>query len=162
MIAHHSNSSTGGVSTVALQTGRQHCGAVQQAALSFFGCSSGGTLISFAMMLPLLMLLVGGAIDYSDALSERSVAQQTADAASLAGAKALSMADADKTSVAAVVDSIVAAHASVASKRGAERTYDVATKTTEEAGSPLQVEVTLKTMTKPHFGAALGLSLIHI
>lgn len=162
MAAQHKSSTTGGVMPLALRTGWDHCVAVHEATRNYIDCSRGGTLISFAMMLPVLMLLVGGAIDYSTALSDRSIAQQTADTASLAGAKALSMADADKTSVAAVVESVVAAHATNGAKRGADRTYEVATKTVDEAGSPLQVEVTLRTKTKPKFGAALGLSSIDL
>jgi Putative Flp pilus-assembly TadE/G-like len=122
----------------------------------------GSVFVNFALMAPVLLLLAGGVIDYSSALSERNVAQQTADAAALAGAKALSMADGDKASVAAIVDSVVDAHKRAGTGRTNDRTYDVSAKTIDESGSPLQVEVTLRSTTKPIFGGGLGLAAFDI
>lgn len=122
----------------------------------------GGVLINFALALPFLMMLIGSAIDYSMALSDKSLAQATADAASLAGAKALSMANTEKSNVDSIVQSVVSAHTASNAIRTANNSYKVASRTISNPDEPLQVEVTLKSQTKPHFGAALGLKPVDI
>ncbi|MEQ1652504.1 MAG: TadE/TadG family type IV pilus assembly protein [Hyphomicrobium sp.] len=123
---------------------------------------SGGVAVNFALALPFLMLLAGGVVDYSLALGDKAVAQSTADAASLAGAKALSMADTDKANVESIVAAVVSAHKEAGVARTAKHQYDVTTHTISEDGAPLQVEVTLKTKTKPGFGATLGLRPLNL
>lgn len=79
------------------QFNREHCAGpvASHGPRSLLSDRSGGVAVNFALALPFLMLLAGGVVDYSLALGDKAVAQSTADAASLAGAKALSMADTD-------------------------------------------------------------------
>jgi hypothetical protein len=76
--------------------------------------------------------------------------------ASLAGIKTLSLSNADKASVPSVVEAAVSAHATTGKNRS-PLVLDVATNTIDEPGSPLQVEVTLKTTVKSMFGPRFGL-----
>jgi len=85
-----------------------------------FGAARGGNVaITFAFTMPVLLFLMSLAVDYGMALGNRRMLQEAADAASLAGAKELSLADANRVNVAAVVDAVVAAYVKTNIKAGA-------------------------------------------
>jgi Putative Flp pilus-assembly TadE/G-like len=115
-----------------------------------------------ALILPVLILLVGGTVDYVSVLQVREQAQQTADAASLAGAKSLSLSDSNKSSVESIVEGIVNSYSIGGAGRATGRVYKATTDIIDDAESPLQVEVTINTQFKSHFGSQFGLGDINI
>ena len=72
--------------------------------------SSGSVAIIFAICLPVLVCIAGLSIDYGMASLTREKMQQAADAGALAGAKALSLSDAKRENLSAIVKSVVEAY----------------------------------------------------
>ena len=61
----------------------------------FVSDARGGLMVTFALVFPVILLLLGSAIDYGNMLSRRTSLQASADAAALAGANELILANAD-------------------------------------------------------------------
>ena len=116
----------------------------------------GGVMMTFAIALPVLLLVTGGMIDYGVLVTERGRAQRAADSASLAGAKELSLADANRQNVPAVVDAVVMSYLGGNSADAGTSGYNVATNIVDRSGMPLQVEVKLSTVVKSSFGSQFG------
>lgn len=106
----------------------------------FFEAPSGNVAIIFALTMPVLLLLMSLAVDYGIALGNRRMLQEAADAASLAGAKELSLADANRVNVGAVVDAVVAAYVKNNVKEGAPLVR-VQSSVIDVPGQPQQVKV---------------------
>ena len=70
----------------------------------------GSVIIIFALALPVLLLAVGAAIDYGRLSSQKTRLQSAADAAALSAARELHMANADKSQVQSIAESVVAAN----------------------------------------------------
>ncbi|MEQ1612457.1 MAG: Tad domain-containing protein [Hyphomicrobiaceae bacterium] len=116
----------------------------------------GSVVTTFAIALPVMLLIAGGAIDYGMLVTERGRAQRAADSASLAGAKELSLADSNRQNVPAVVDAVVASYLSGNSQGISSSSYNVATQIIDKSGAPLQVEVNLSAIVKSSFGENFG------
>ncbi len=114
-------------------------------------------MVTFAIALPVLLLVTGGAIDYAAMLNERSRAQRAADSASLAGAKELSLADSNRQNVPAVVEAVIASYLRSNSTDGSTPVYSVMSNVIDKSGSPLQVEVNLAATATSLFGSHFGL-----
>lgn len=69
----------------------------------------GNVLITFSIAAPLMLMIVGGALDYAQLLRAKSHLQAAADAAALGSARELYLADANDSRIASVADSIVTA-----------------------------------------------------
>lgn len=79
--------------------------------LGRYRCAAEGSIaIKFALMVPVLMMAAGGAIDYGITQHEQARLQAAIDAGSLAAAKELGLADAKSSNVQAVVESVVRAY----------------------------------------------------
>lgn len=63
------------------------------------GATGGGVMITFAVAFPVLLLAVGGAVDFGYMFVRQSSLQAAADAAALAGAKELQLANADEDAI---------------------------------------------------------------
>jgi hypothetical protein len=113
----------------------------------------------FATALPVLLLTVGFTIDYGIVIKQRQVLQTAADAAALAGAKGLSLADAKRENVEAVVKAIVDSYASRNAAAGSVKDYTVLADVRDD---PLEVHVSISQIPRTVFGASFGLSLTAI
>jgi len=63
------------------------------------GATGGGAMITFAVALPVLLLAIGGAVDFGYMYVRQSSLQAAADAAALASAKELQLANADEDEI---------------------------------------------------------------
>ena len=126
---------------------------------SFAGSVSGNVAMIFAIALPVMLVTVGGSIDFINLVRARNLVQSGADAASLAGAKELSLTDRNKVNVPAVVEAVVAAYLNADSLRnGVVHAYSVNTDVVDTTGMPMQVKVDLTTDVASLFGGAFGFS----
>ncbi len=108
-----------------------------------------------AVALPLVMLAAGISIDYALLFKKRSTLQSAADAAALAGAKSLSLSDASRENVPAIVKAVVANF--VARNAGRPGDAGVAVETTIN-NDPLEVKVSVSKAEPLVFARALGRS----
>ncbi len=111
----------------------------------------GNVAIIFAIVLPVLILMAGGAIDFGNLYSHQRRLQTLADAASLAGAKELSLADANRQNITAVVESVVTASLGGNASKKPQQAVSSTTKIVDSSGQPLQVQVLLTQPTKSYF-----------
>jgi len=70
----------------------------------------GGVMLTFAIVFPVLLLILGSTIDYGYMLSRRTSLQASADAAALAGANELLLANADQKVIESLTQSTVIAN----------------------------------------------------
>ncbi|MEZ5925871.1 MAG: pilus assembly protein TadG-related protein [Hyphomicrobiaceae bacterium] len=115
---------------------------------------AGGILVAFAVSLPILVAAVSLAVDYSQSVRARDQMQAAADAAALAAARELGLANARQTNmssiVAAVVDSFVSGIAP-----GKVWGTDLRTTTKVDEGT-LKVHVTLESSVPIVLGMLAG------
>lgn len=124
------------------------------AALRTFARDVRGSLaVQFAVIAPVLLLIVGSTIDYGHAINQRSRLQDAVDKAALAAARELGLSDARRENVAEAVSAMVAA-AMKANAPGSAMPVTNATITNE----PLEVSVTATQTTEPIFGGAFGIA----
>lgn len=117
-----------------------------------------GTIaVLFAMLLPIVVLLIGGALDFGQAFNQRARLQSAVDKAALAAARELGLSDARRENVPAVVETMVLASMS-ANKGGA----DIPQLETKVVDDPLEVHVIGRQTTLPFFGGTLGLASIDL
>lgn len=128
-----------------------------QAARRFRTERDGSIALIAAFLLPVCVLVAGVGLDYATYLGERSKIQYAADAAALAGAKELSLSDANRQNVEGVVDSMVSANLTAAGGTGSSTQLTVVTRLINNSGTPMQVEVNVAGVVKSHFGGRLGL-----
>lgn len=124
---------------------------------AFLADRTGGIITALALLVPVLLLVVGAGTDYAIAVSTRVKAQAAADAAAVAGAKELSLADANRESVPSVVAAVVNASLGANKQRLNDQTFAVTTNIVEQVGVPLQVDVNLSGEIKSTFGTRFGL-----
>lgn len=124
---------------------------------AFLADRTGGIITALALLVPVLLLVVGAGTDYAIAVSTRVKAQAAADAAAVAGAKELSLADANRESVPSVVAAVVNASLGANKQRLNDQTFAVTTNIVEQVGVPLQVDVNLSGEIKSAFGTRFGL-----
>ena len=77
--------------------------------------TAGNVVIVFALSAPIVMLGVGGAVDYARIVKARGIAQSVADGAALAGARAFSLSNANPQVIEGQVKAYVAANLATAS-----------------------------------------------
>jgi Flp pilus assembly protein TadG len=73
----------------------------------FVADEAGGTMMVFALTLPVLMVAAAAAVDYSLAASTWSKMQAVADSAALASVRELQLARADSARITAVANNVV-------------------------------------------------------
>ncbi|MEQ1652172.1 MAG: pilus assembly protein TadG-related protein, partial [Hyphomicrobium sp.] len=117
----------------------------------------GSIALIAAILLPVCVLVAGVGLDYATYLSERSKVQHAADAAALAGAKELSLSDANRQNVESVVDSMVTANLAASGGNSTSTPRTVTTRLINTSGTPMQVEVNVAGIVKSAFGGRLGL-----
>ena len=123
----------------ASSNGRKGLSTIQKFAVA----RSGNVAITFALAMPVLLLMIGLAIDYGSLIASRGVLQNAADAASLAGAKELGLADANRANVSAVVDAVVAAYVKEGTK-AARYPLQIKSTVIDATGQPQQVKVAIR------------------
>lgn len=123
---------------------------------SVAGERSGTTAFKFAMVLPILLLISGTAIDHGRFLAQRTLLQGAADAAALAAASELGLTDTKRETLAmvaeAVVKSRIAAQDGIAGAAGVKVTTSI-------SPDPLEVDVTIGQEFKTAFGDVFGLAV---
>ena len=120
------------------------------------GDRDGAIAVQFAFVLPVILLIVGGALDYGQAISQRNRLQAAIDKAALAAARELGLSDARRENVPEVVKAMVQA-AMLANGSGDV----IAALETVVRDEPLEVEVSARQTTAPLFGS-LGLGTIEL
>ena len=141
-------------------TSRSGCGGLFAALSSYVRDRSGLVIIKFALVLPVLLGIVAGLIDYARIQGYRATLQAAADAAAMAGAKELSLVDARSKSVAAVVGAVATRYVQAnEDQRATGHAPAVVTNVTRE---PLMVDVTVRGSINAIFGPAFGLDVSEI
>ena len=79
--------------------------------LRFIICQSGSTAVLFAVTCAMLLLTVGGAVDYMRLVSMKSDMQSVADGAAIMSARAITVAQTDEASIKAIATNYVQAYA---------------------------------------------------
>ncbi len=122
---------------------------------TFRNDNSGAIAIIAAAALPLMVMAVGISIDYVRIVNHRIGLQAAADAAALAGAKSLSMSDASRDNVSAIVSAVVAQYATenASGLRGTRMRVRA-----ETLSNPLEVKVVVKQSLRSSFAQILGQS----
>lgn len=118
---------------------------------------AGTVFVKFALLLPLLLGIVLSAMDYAWTMSHRSVLQEAADIAALAGAKELSLSDSKRENVAAVVEAMVKRYIDTNRDTLAKKNASAPVVTAAVTDDPLQVEVTVAQKVDAIVGGSLGL-----
>ena len=117
-----------------------------------FADCRGSLVVNLALALPFMLLLAGGTLDLVYAMGQRQKLQSAVDAATLAAAKELGLADARRENVAAVVEAMVQASLSANLSRQALPTLVTTVRT-----DPLEVDVVARQVLTPLFGDRVGL-----
>jgi Flp pilus assembly protein TadG len=73
----------------------------------FAKSTQGNIFVSTAVALPVLVMAVGGAVDYGMVANQKSRLQQAVDAAAIATAREMSLSDANTTRLTAVAETVV-------------------------------------------------------
>jgi Flp pilus assembly protein TadG len=73
----------------------------------FVGDEAAGTMMIFALTIPVVMVAAGGAVDYSFAASTRSKMQAVADSAALASVRELQLARTDSSRVTVIANNVI-------------------------------------------------------
>jgi Flp pilus assembly protein TadG len=115
------------------------------------GDSSGGIAVTFALLASAAVCAVGLSIDYARVTLIQTTMQGAADAAAFAGAKEMSLADANNENVPEVVNAVVRKY--VDADGAAEAKAE-----TKIHGQPIQVEVRLERRVALYFGGLFGMS----
>ncbi len=126
---------------------------IRQFDRAFVHANDGVIALKFAMMIPVLMLSIGVAIDASTLSSQKSDLQGVADIGSIAGAKELSFSDANKDNVSAVVAAVVDRYVKAQEMSFDSGSVDVKTKVTE---NPLRVTVNVQRKATSFFKKFIG------
>lgn len=108
-------------------------------------------------MLPVLLAVVLSGIDYAWTLTHKAVLQDAADSAAIAGAKQLSMSDAKRQNVEAVVTAMVKRYIADNRKSLTNKKAAPPIVTAKVSSDPLQVEVSIIQNVDAMVGGAYGL-----
>lgn len=112
----------------------------------------GGVAVIFALVLPVLLVLVGSGIDFAQATIQRQRLQEIVDNSALAAARELGLADARRENVSAAVEAMVKNMLAINGSGGGLQALSVSV-----ASEPLEVTVRARQLTRSYFGAAFGL-----
>lgn len=124
-----------------------------QSVKSFASDVQGGIAIQASLALPILIMLVGGVLDYGQAINQRQRLQDAVDKSALAAARELGLSDARRENVQAIVEGKVQASLTVNGGHGLAPS--VVTKINED---PFEVAVTAQQLTQPYFGGSFGIA----
>lgn len=119
------------------------CGRLTEKITAFLVHRRGALAVSFAIAAPALMIVVGMATDYAFMVRYRTELQAVADAAAIAGAREMTLAQSDASQVDAVVASYIAVNGK---KRGG-----TITTTTQVNSQDASVNVSLSELWTPFF-----------
>src|ERR1700730_6153220 len=86
---------------------RAFAASLRRQAARLVGDEAAGTMITFGLALPVIIVAAGAAVDYSFAASIRSKMQAVADSAALASARELQLARADSGRITAIANNVV-------------------------------------------------------
>lgn len=120
--------------------------------------TAGAIAVVFALIAPVLLGLVGLAIDFGLASHQKATLQAAADAAALAGAKELSLSDSKRENVQAVVKAVVNAYVR---DNGVGRLISPKIETAI-SGKPIKVEVDVSASANSFFGSLFGIQSFEI
>lgn len=122
----------------------------------FASCTSGHFAVIFALAVPVLLTALGSAIDYTLFMSMKSRAQAAADAAAIAGAKSLTMADTRSGNVSAVVEAVVKDYLSKGGLKDVATGLTVTAEAHSGTSEPLKVTVSVAGPVKGLFAKPFG------
>lgn len=100
----------------------------------------GVIVIKFALALPVMLMIIGAALDHARFTREKTLIQSAADAAAMAAAKELSLTDSKYENLASVAQAVVAKSVALRAERSDVR---VPTVTTSVTNNPTEVDVTV-------------------
>lgn len=121
-----------------------------------WGRNDGGSVsLIAAAAIPFILLIAGVSLDMAVLAKKRSGLQAIVDAAALAGAKSLSLSDASRENVPAIVQSVVASYAD---RNAANMRQSGIVVETKISSDPLEVNVVAKQSVKTVFAGVLGSS----
>ncbi|MEQ8823312.1 MAG: pilus assembly protein TadG-related protein [Filomicrobium sp.] len=126
-------------------------------AQKFWKAQSGTVLLKFGLILPVLLSVFLSGMDYAWTLSHRSVIQEAADVAALAGAKELSLSDAKRENVQAVVQAMASRFIDANSESLVKKKASKPKVSAIITDNPLEVRVTVKQPVDALVGGAFGL-----
>lgn len=112
----------------------------------------GGVALLAALLLPVVLVLCGGVIDYGHAFAQRQRLQNITDKAALSAARELGLSDAVRESLSEVVKASVSATLT-ANRKG----IPTPTVETSLGSDPLEVTVRAESRVAPLFGGGFGL-----
>ncbi|MFY0612014.1 MAG: pilus assembly protein [Hyphomicrobiaceae bacterium] len=131
--------------------------------VSFYPCfwhdRSGAIAIASTIILPILLMLVGGSIDYAIVMHKRDQLQSAADAAVLAGAKRLSFADHKRDDAVEITKAVIKNYMLQNAKDATVGGYTSATTVKTD---PLVVSMKLRQSVETHFLSAFGYPTIDV
>ncbi|MCP5083127.1 MAG: pilus assembly protein [Alphaproteobacteria bacterium] len=104
-------------------------------------CSGSGVIVA-AIVAPVLLLAVGAALDYGRATSAKTSLQEMADAAAIASARELALANADTAHLQSVAEQSVAANFGNLSRGGITKPVVAATANTQEGTVAVKITAT--------------------
>ncbi len=116
----------------------------------------GSIVILAAFALPLLFLAAGGALDFARYLQQKQSLQEAADAAVLAGAKGLSLSNASRDNVDAVIKAVVTRFIGVNADNHAGKQLSVASTISDD---PLEVSVEIEMPSKAVLTKRFGVNV---
>ena len=119
--------------------------------------SEGTVFVKFALTAPVLLTIGLSTIDFAWTFSHKSVLQQAADTAAIAGAKELSLADAERESVEAAVRAMVKRYVTANSANLFKKKAAALNVKTNIINEPLSVEVLIEQKVEPLVGGAFGI-----
>lgn len=125
--------------------------------VSFPGDSRGSVIVVFALLLPIVLLLIGGGVDFAVAVIQRQKLQAIVDNAALSAARELSLADSRSDNVMAVVAATVRAAATGGRLHSLTPTVQTSVRT-----DPAEVSVAAQQEAATLFGGAFGLVRVEI
>ena len=124
----------------------------------FARCRDGSIAIIAAGAVPLMLLMASGAIDYAFIYKQRGALQSAADAAAIAGARGLSMSDAQRDNVAEVVKAVV----KYSVKSNTSRNMGQLAVSSAVSTSPIEVTVKVSQSISTFFGKLFGTSAVAV
>lgn len=117
----------------------------------------GSVVVPFAFVLPVLVTVSLSGVDFAWAVMQKSALQTAADASAIAGAKELSLSDAKRENVAAVVQDMVLGSIGQNANSLIKKTAVKPTVTAQVIDDPLQVVVTIKQPVDAVVGGIFGI-----
>lgn len=123
-----------------------------------FADRKGSVYVAFAFTLPVLLTVSLSGLDFAWAVMQKQALQEAADAAAIAGGEELSLSDAKRENVAAVVQAMVERSLAVNANTLIKKTAIKPTVTATIHDDPLEVQVDIKQPVQAVVGDLFGLT----